>query len=130
LPVATITANVSSTCAALSSCSHQWWPSRASTALTHTAQAKCSDGIAAIWLACSPTGEPHDPQVWPSRTVSTKPWPGTSRGGAVGHSAKQLIATRLSSTKELRAGRYSSGRRASSQASRINALSTYVVAYS
>ena len=126
-----MTTNVSMTCTALIACSHQWWPIRASTALTHTAQAKCSDGIAASWLAWSPTGEPQDPQVWPSRTVSTKPWPGTSRGGAVGHSAKQPIAARLSSTNELR-GRavLSPAAGTSSQTSRASALTTYVVAYS
>ncbi len=125
-----MTTNVSATCAALADCSHQWWPIQASTTLTQTAQAKCSDGIAASWLAWSPTGEPQEPQVCPSRTVSTKPCPGTSRGGAVGHSAKQVIATTLSSRNELRADRYWSGRRTSSQISRASALTTYVVAYS
>src|ERR1700761_6402029 len=124
-----MTRNVTSTCSALTTCSHLSWLSRASTAETQTAQAKCSDGIAASWLAWSPIGEPQEPQVWPCMPVSTKPCP-ASRGGAVGHSAKQAMATTLSRTNDVRAERYSSGRLASSQNSRTNADSTYVVAYS
>jgi len=41
-----------------------------------------------------------------------------------------VIATTLSSRNELRADRYCSGRRTSSQISSASALTTYVVAYS
>ena len=54
------------------------------TTLTHSAQAMCSDGIAASWLACATIGEPHEANVRPRDTVSTNGAPASSRGGATG----------------------------------------------
>jgi hypothetical protein len=84
----------------------------------------CSDGIAATWLACATSGEPHDPHVWLSRTVSTNPRSGMNRGGATGTTAKQPMPIRLTSTNVHRAQRYSAGRRRYSQASNPNAATT------
>ncbi len=99
------------TCSALRPCTHHRLDSRASTTLTHTAQAMCSEGIAAIWLACETSGEPQLKTVPSARTVSTNTPLSSSRGGATGHSAKQLTAMRLSSTNVLRAQEYTAGRR-------------------
>src|SRR5690349_10031472 len=118
-----MTYSVTSTCTALTPCTSQRPEMAASTTLTHSAQAKCSDGIAPTWLAWPTSGEPHDPQVWPWRTVSVNP-ASRNRGGAVGYSRKQATPPRLTRTNEVRAHRYTAGRRTYSQASRANALRT------
>ncbi|MCQ0010106.1 hypothetical protein LUX73_39030 [Actinomadura madurae] len=95
---------------------------RASSTPTHSVQAMCRDGTAANRSACSTIGEPQDPQVRPSVTVSMKPRSGISRGGMTGYSAKQASPPRLSMTKALRAVRYRSGCRRNNQVSRASAL--------
>ncbi len=70
----------------------------------HTAQAMCSEGIAASWLACeasAPVCQP--PKAWVDATTSV--YPLSIRGGATGYSQKTANPIRFTSTSELRSGR-------------------------
>src|SRR5689334_15650598 len=73
----------------------------------NTAHAAWSEGIAAYWSAGNPP-TCFDPKP-ASATESTKPDPGSRRGGMTGHTKKIMSAARLISTSVLRRRRYFSG---------------------
>src|SRR5699024_8455526 len=94
----------------------------AKTTEVHRHQPTCSDGMAANWFALLMNPHPQEPTVPPWVTVSTKPRPGSRRGGVTGKTAKQAIAMALSTTNESRVDRHRSGRRNHTQISSTSAL--------
>lgn len=74
---------------------------------TQVAQATCKLGIEAYSFACWATEEvaSQEPQVPDPATMSTKPLPGRSLGGATGTTRNSTSATRLITNRELRSRR-------------------------